>query len=334
MKLNEISGEKFNELAFAEPNTSIYQSTYYANYMAKHDYKSIFVEATDDNDVCTSLAMILLKKKSILSRKNNAYCPFGYLTNYYDSEDFQEFHNNLLKYLKKHYHVSSLIIEPFIETRASEEDNHLKYFIENIGYSKIEDLCIYRTNLKKYKKLDVNKNLFFIFNSTDDKNFIKTFINSDQQDLLDQYNAFEKHGIVYQLALDSFRTKTSIKNNIKENISFIETHKGDYKYLKASQQKKEENEHLNAMLGMINKYENAYGVNPILGASFIVNYADNHQHVFTINKDGNNMFYIVEALMNNIVNTLKKEGVDTLFSLKQIMNSDKVDLLGKFFIEL
>ena len=291
MKLSEISGERFNELAFAEPNTSIYQSTYFANYMAKQDYKSIFIEASNDHDVCTSLAMILLKKKSLLSRKNTAYCPYGYLTNYYDSEDFQEFHKTLLKYLKRHYHVSSLVIEPFIETTGSEQDNHLKYFIENIGYNKINDIHIYKTNIKKYKKLDINKNLFYIFKNTNDDNFIQNFLNNDQTDYLDLYEAFKKYGSIYQLALDSFRTKTSIKNNIDENNSFINNHKDDYKYMKTIEQKNQENDHLNNMLNMINKYENIYGINPILGASFVINYADNYQQIFTVNKDENNLFY-------------------------------------------
>ena len=334
MKISEISGERFNELAFAEPNTSIYQSTYFANYMAKQDYKSIFIEASNSNDICTSLAMILLKKKSFLSRKNTAYCPYGYLTNYYDSKDFQEFHKALLKYLKKHYHVSSIIIEPFIEVKGSEEDNHLKYFIENTGYNKINDLHIYRTNIKKYKKLDINKNLFFIFGINKERNFIQTFTNNDQMDYLDLYEAFNTYGDVYQVALDSFRTKTSIKNNIEENNSFITTHTDDYKYAKTIEQKSKENDYLNAMLTMINKYENAYGVNPVLGASFVIDYADNHQHIFTINKDENNLFYIEEALMNNIVSTLKKQGVNSLLSLNEIRESEKVDLLGQYMIEL
>ena len=334
MKISEISGEKFNELAFAEPNTSIYQSTYFANYMAKQDYRSIFVQASNDSDICTSLAMILLKKKSLLSRKTNAYCPYGFLTNYYDSEDFLEFHKDLLKYLKKHHRVSTLTIEPFIEIHGDEKDNHLRYFIENVGYNKTNDLSLFKIDINQYKKLEINKNLFFKFSRSDSKDFIETFISDDKQDYLDKYHAFEKYGRIYQLALDSFRTKTSIKNNIEENTSFINQHKEDYKYQKTIENKNQENNYLNAMLAMINKYENLYGVNPVLGISFIVNYADNYEQIFTINKDDNNLFHIDEALLNNIISDLKKEKVNTLFSFEEMKNSEKMNLLGQFSIDV
>ena len=143
MKLAKINAETFNQLAFAEPNSSIYQSTYFANYMSRQNYRPVFLQAINDSRTCIGLAMFLIKKKSLLSRKNVAYCPSGYLMNYYDKEELITFNELVSKYLKDKENVDTVIIEPNLVLNNDENRDYLRYALENIGYRKEKDIDYY-----------------------------------------------------------------------------------------------------------------------------------------------------------------------------------------------
>ena len=100
MKLHEIDAAKFNNLLTAEPDTNIFQSSYWADYEVDNGYKALFVEAYDEVGSCDGLGMFLLKKMSLLSNRLSAYAPHGYLINYYDDRKVEEFNDLLIPFLR------------------------------------------------------------------------------------------------------------------------------------------------------------------------------------------------------------------------------------------
>ncbi|MBQ2584686.1 MAG: peptidoglycan bridge formation glycyltransferase FemA/FemB family protein, partial [Erysipelotrichaceae bacterium] len=101
MKLYETDANNFNDFSSAEPDASIFQTSYWSDYMVSKGYKASFIEASNEHDTCLALSSLLLKKESFLSSKYTALAPHGFLINYYDEELFKTFHGLMADYLKQ-----------------------------------------------------------------------------------------------------------------------------------------------------------------------------------------------------------------------------------------
>lgn len=327
MNLIAISAEDFNLQAYTEPNASIYQSTYYADYMIRNDYRPLFLSYNNDLNVSSALAMLLLKKKSLFFSKYVAYAPKGYLVNYFDTDMLKEFSHDLAIYLK-HEKVDSLVIEPDLPLRNNE---YLIYSLENLGYQKTKNLYVYELNVPKYKAIRINRNIILDIQTVNEVEIAETYKAKEEAEL---YDALKKYVVTYEARLDSYRTKLSFKNSIEDHEDYILAHQGDYKYREKLDERKAALDNDKYLLKCIDEYEKAYGVNPVLGICCMVDYANRHSHLFTLLKDRNDPLGIDKLLLNHIVDEQKRKEVDIIYSQTELPESEKVELLGEFTLNI
>ena len=327
MKLATISAEDFNLQAYTEPNASIYQSTHYADYMIQKDYKPLFLSYSNDLNVSTALAMLLIKKKSLFFSKYSAYAPKGYLINYFDTDILKQFNYDLAIYLK-HEKVDTLIIEPDLPLKNNE---YLIYSLENLGYQKTRDLYIYELDVQKYKAIRINRNIILDIQTVNETEIAETYKAKEEAEL---YDALQKYVVTYEARLDSYRTKLSFKNSIEDHEDYILAHQADYKYREKVNERRAALDNDKYLLKCIDEYEKAYGVNPALGICCMVDYAGRYSHLFTLLKDNNNPLGIDKLLLNHIVNEQKRKEVDIIYSQTELPNSEKVELLGEFTLNI
>jgi lipid II:glycine glycyltransferase (peptidoglycan interpeptide bridge formation enzyme) len=327
MKLTAISAEDFNLQAYTEPNASIYQSTYYADYMIKNDYKPLFLSYNNDLNVSTALAMLLVKKKSLFFSKYSAYAPKGYLINYFDTDILKQFSNDLAVYLKNEK-IDTLVIEPDLTLKDHE---YLIYSLENLGYQKTKSLYTYEVNVQAYKSIRVNRNIILDVKTINEPEIAETYKAKEEAEL---YDAFQKYVVTYEASLDSYRTKLSFRNSIEDHEDFILSHQGDYKFREKIEERKAALDNDKYLLKCIDGYEKAYGVNPVLGICCMVEYSDRVSHLFTLLKDRENPLEIDKLLLNHIVNEQKRKEVDIIYSQTELPNSEKVELLGEFTLNI
>ncbi|MBR4462405.1 MAG: peptidoglycan bridge formation glycyltransferase FemA/FemB family protein [Erysipelotrichaceae bacterium] len=327
MKLATISAEEFNLQAYTEPNASIYQSTYYADYMIKNDYRPLFLSYNNDLNVSTALAMLLIKKKSLFFSKYSAYAPKGYLINYYDTEMLKQFNYDLAIFLK-HEKVDTLIIEPDLPLKDHE---YLIFSLENLGYQKTKSLYSYELNVQTYKPIRINRNIILDIKTITEPEIAETYKAKEEAEL---YHAFEKYVVTYEASLDSYRTKLSFKNSIEDHEDYILSHQGDYKFREKIEERKAALDNDKYLLKCIDEYEKAYGVNPALGICCMLDYSGRHSHLFTLLKDSNDPLGIDKLLLNYIVNEQKRKEVDIIYSQTELPNSERVELLGEFTLNI
>lgn len=327
MKLTAISAEDFNLQAYTEPNATIYQSTYYADYMIKNDYKPLFLSYNNDLNVSAALAMLLVKKKSLFFSKYSAYAPNGYLINYFDTEMLKQFNYDLAIYLK-HEKVDTLIIEPYLPLKGNE---YLIYSLENLGYQKTGNRFIYEVDLQKYKPIRINRNIILDIKTISDPEIAETYKAKEEAEL---YNALQKYVVTYEASLDSYRTKLSFKNSIEDHEDYILAHQGDYKFKEKLDERKAALDNDKRLLKCIDEYEKAYGVNPVLGICCMLDYAGRYSHLFTLRKDSSDPLEIDKLLLNYIVNEQKRKEVDIIYSQTELPGSEIVELLGEFTLNL
>lgn len=327
MKLAAITAQDFNLQAYTEPNASIYQSTYYSDYMIRNDYRPLFLSYNNDLDVSSALAMLLVKKKSLFFSKFSAYAPKGYLVNYFDTGMLKAFNHDLAVYLK-HEKVDTLIIEPNLPLQ---ENEYLIYSLENLGYQKTGNLYEYQLSVPKYQDIKINRNIIVDIQTISDPKIEETYKAKEDAEL---YDAFKKYVITYEAALDSYRTKLSFKNSIEEHEDYILAHQGDYKFKEKVENRKAQLDNDKYLLKCIEEYEKTYGVNPVLGICCMIDYADRHSHLFTLLKDSNDPLGIDKLLLNHIVDEQKRKEVDIIYSQTELPNSEKVELLGEFTLNI
>lgn len=335
MKIATISAELFNQLALAEPHSTIFQSTYYANYMLENGYHPLFLQALNEHDTCIGLTMLLLKKKSFISRKNIALCPNGYLVNFYDKEELIDFDTQLRQYLKQNENVDTLIIEPNIFLDDNASSLYLKHAFENIGYRKLEDIDYYEIETRKHKRIETNKNVSFDFVLVDnDSSIMEKYVDSENE-YLKLFDTLKKHGRLFEIRLDSFRTKSSLRKNIDENNEYIRLYKDDLKFAKSVKEKTDENSFMNTLLAAIARYEKNLGDNPGLALCFVTDFSDQHLLQFVISRDQkDDLFEIDVVIINNLIERFKIEGIDRLGSFHQIPGGIKKQMLGRYSVNL
>ena len=145
MRLKQISNEEFNSYSQVEPTSSIFQTTMYGEKMADKNKRILCLAAFDDHNIVVGLAMFLIRKEGFLSLKQSAYCPCGYLVNYYDFDTLSEF-DRLVKEFLKNEKVSTIIIDPQIRDSFMIEDN-----LNRLSYSKKAVSNRYEISLKNFK---------------------------------------------------------------------------------------------------------------------------------------------------------------------------------------
>lgn len=330
MKITEITAEAFDDLAYPEPQASIYQSSCWSDYLVNKKNTPLFIKYTDDNDLCMALAMFILKKDGLLSNKTIAYCPSGYLINFYDDEMLRNFENELSLFLSR-YHVNKIIIEPRIVYDSSKLANDaLITMLNSFGYTKTRDISSYCLNLKKYKNYKARVGIILKGKNVDDDYslFADLINNKNDEEYFNIYNSVKKYASLYIIHLDSIKTKRNLLAEIDDCTKFINDNREDYKYIEDIRNKLSQIDEAKSMLNYIDSLEKTYGSDPVLAGACIVNYSGSDHLMFIINRD--KMFNADKIIFNTIVENEKEKSITTIDSFTPFSTSEKLELLGEF----
>ena len=330
MKLHEIDAEKFNNLLLAEPDANIYQSSFNADYEVNRGNKALFVEGFDEIGSCEALGMFVLKKGPFLSNKYTAYAPHGYLVNFYDDERFEDFHVQLLPFLRNRG-VNKLIIEPHVENDA---EMVLEKLAE-LSYKKSGDRKTYEIDIDDFSPLKTPVNIISRVSLAEDISAAYDLLDRKEKEALNnRYSFYKDNTMVYIARLDSFKTQRALKESINDAQAFVSDHLEDYKYQDKIKEREEEMSLLKRKLASLLKFEKQYGENPLLAAQAICFYGSNAETLFYVNSDQDNNFELEAALLNEIAEQCIANGIHTLACTPQSAFAKEVHLVGEYTCEL
>ena len=326
MKLHETDAIHFNDYASAEPDSTIYQTSFWSDYMDARGYSPVFIEACDDSDTCIGLSSLLLKKESFVSSKLAAYAPFGFLINYYDESQFREFEDMLEGYLRQKK-VSKLIIEPQVD----DGDRLVEKMLEDLGYVKEEDLSIYEENVKDHVDALNDLNIVLKIRCTDDISVLESLASGkEDKEKLKIFDCLSKHAKLYVAQLDSFKSLRAIENSLADNEAFISKHRNDYKYVEAIADRENENKRLKKLFNTIKRQNE----DPDIAAICVSDYSDKCSIIFSMSRDKEDLFHTEKAIIDQICADCKNRGIIRIDSKSEFTYSKERKLLGRFSLKI
>lgn len=328
MGLTEISVEKFNNLAYAEPDGSVFQNSCWADHEVKNGYRPVFFEYLNEYGTTMALAMFLLKKNSVFKRFT-AFCPNGYLINWYDDDLLRAFNEELVEHLKK-YRVNRIVIEPHVAVEKA--GKHVSEVLESIGYQKSREIFTYEIDVANYERNLSDSNIILKVKKTDGdiSEFREFFKNNRNSEYLELYQSFKPYTAFYTVSLDSYKSKRAANDNIQECKIYIDEHKEDYKFEQKIAAKEQEIKRINQILAGIEKYEKSHGTDPLIFGMCITEYSDRISKVFSITLDPANFFNAEAELINKIVEDAHENGCIIVDGSQEFSNAKKTELIGEY----
>lgn len=328
MKLVEIEPNKFNDLALAEPGESFYQTLNWGDFYSRLGYHPIYVGYKDDSDVYYALALILIKDKESLFSHKTALCPYGFLTNYYDTDLLKNFTKDLKKFLSKKG-VGELTINPNVPYVTSRGNNDL--LIKNItklGYKKTKNNILYSNKIEKIEKAklleDVYLNSYVVDNAEQASKLFKA--NPNYENL---YNAMGKLVKFIVCEIDTKKSIDELTNKLKDARIYIENHKEEINNPDLDDNKAMISEK-KPILDLLNKYINDNPNNSLLAVTCLVEFNNKVTVLFTDNKKEYQVLNAIGLLNQTTLETIKKLGYDCFDSYTETSDSQKIDLIGEF----
>ncbi len=326
MKLHETDVNHFNEYAYAEPDSTIYQTSFWSDYMVTKGCSPVFIEACDDNDTCIGLSSLLLKKESFVSGKLTAYAPFGFLINYYDEALFTEFEDMLEGYLRQKK-VSKLIIEPQVD----DSENLVRKMLENLGYVRENDLSIYEENVEDHVDGLNDLNIILKIRCTDDISVLESLASGkEDREKLKIFDCLKKHAKCYVAQLDSFKSLRAIENSLADNEAFISEHRNDYKFVEAIADRENENKRLKKLFNVIKRQNE----DPDVTAICVSDFSDKCSIIFSMSRDKEDLFHTEKAIIDQICADCKNRGIIRIDSKSEFTYSREKKLLGRFSLKI
>ena len=326
MELREIDVKRFNNLASAEPDSSIYQTSWWSDYLVDKGAQAMFIEADDNAGSCVALTMLILKKESFISGKYTAYAPFGYLINYFDEPLLSEFHELLIKYLKDHK-ISKIEIEP----QVNENNSLVLKALSRNGYVKSDDLCRYELDIDKYVITSNDLNIIIKMRSCDDTDIINILSSGKEaKEYLDVFAHIKDHATIYAARIDSEKTKRTIKESVREIRESIDEHADDYKFAEKNAEKELEIRQLRKKYTALEKFEKSQGENPYVAAICISDFSDKCTIMFKLNIDDDEMFNVEKIIIDQLCQDYKVRGVKRIDSRSSFYGSKVNPLIGRF----
>ena len=330
MKVVEITAEVFNDLAYPEPLANIYQSSCWSDYLVSKKNSPLFVKYTDENDLCMALAMFILRKDGRLTSKVTAYCPGGYLINYYDEDLLSEFEKDLTIFLGK-YNVNKIIIEPRLVYENSKLANDkLMQTLNHIGYTKTRDIKQYSLPTKRYKIAKTRTGIVLkTKNINNDYSMLANMINNkDDEEYFNIHNCLKPYASLYVCYLDSVKTKRNLEEEINKCTRFINKNRDDYKYIEDIRNKLDQIEEVKDILKYISTLETSYGKDPVLTGVCMIDYSDSAEMAFLIDRD--KMLNSQNVIFNTIVEDEKANAVFSIESFQPFSYALEQTLLGEY----
>jgi len=331
MKLSEISIEKFNNLAYAEPDATIYQTSHWSDYQIHNGYKPLFLEYAYDNGSAAALAMFLLKKNSLF--RYTAFCPRGFLINYYDNLIVRSFVKEIVEFMKN-LKVNRIVIEPYIPASASE--NYVHTTLKELGFVKTKDLYSYRIETETFESYKINEHIILKAKKAEkeDLSFLSLFPKKNAQNYHLIYEALKDYASIYTVSLDSFKSKRNSQEYIEECERFIINHKNDYKFEEENRQKQEEIARTENALEYMEKLEKKNGKDPLIGCMCVVEYGESFSIVFSASIDQRDILNAEEILINKIIEDAKENGSIIIEGSQFFTGSSQVEMMGEFTLDM
>ena len=329
MKLHEIDVKTFNDLVKAEPDSSIYQTSYYADHMVSKGYRAVFLEVVDDKDICQGLSALLLKKESFLSRSFTAYAPYGFLFNYYDEPSFRVFHEMLMGYLKQQK-VGKLIIEPQVD----EGNAMVLRMLNDLGYRKESDLSIYEEYVARHENEVSDQNVILKIRSEEDGKIFEKLNENKNNDEVKIFNDLKAHALAYIAQLDSVKSKRAIEESLSQLEDFISKHKDDYKFVEEVADKENEAAKLKKVYNSIVRYEKAGNEDPDVAAYCVSLFSDKCTIMFRMNSDKEDFFHCEKEIIDQICADCLNRGIIKVDSGEKFCYSYERKLLGRFALKI
>ena len=211
MDVRQISNEEFDSYSRIEPTSSIFQTTMYGERMADKNKRILCLAAFDEHDLIVGLAMFIIRKEGFLSVKQSAYCPCGYLVNYYDYETLAEFDRAVKEYLKKEK-VSTIVIDPQIRDSFLVEEN-----LNKLSYKKRAVSNRYEINIKYFKAPEDYPLVYKCREISADT------VENDKQShpYLEICKSFPAYSHVYEITLNVTGTLLQLRNTEYENTELF-----------------------------------------------------------------------------------------------------------------
>ncbi|MCR4634266.1 MAG: aminoacyltransferase [Erysipelotrichaceae bacterium] len=327
MKLHEIDAKTFNELSFAEPDTCIFQTSFYADYMVGKGYQASFLEYIDDAGICQGLCLLLKKKESFLSRKYSAYVPYGFLINYYDVDILRGFHELLIGYLRKE-NIAKLIIEPPLK----EKENTVLSLLQDLGYQKTEDLCRYEEPVASHVEGLHDTNIVLKIERIEDASAFAVLSSGkkEEADKLRLFDCLQDHGICYAAKLDLEKSRRAIKESIEELEKFINANKDDYKFLAQIKEKENEIDRLKGLGTAMRRFDE----DPYVYALCLSRFSDICTILFKISGQQGDIFDAERQIIDQICADCKNRGIISIGSSMEFPYAKKVPYLGRFILKI
>lgn len=171
--IKEIKVEEFNRLARTFPNVTFYQTSNWASLKSFTGWKPLYLGYYENNKLL-GIGLFLLRSMPIFD-SFLAYCPRGYLINYFDFEQLETFNKELISYLKNE-NVFELIIDPYLPLNQRDINGDVvpnsfdnTYIVEelkkigykhtgyNLNYENLQPRFLFRLPLKNKTYEEIEK---------------------------------------------------------------------------------------------------------------------------------------------------------------------------------
>ena len=326
MKLYETDANNFNDYSSAEPDASIFQTSYWSDYMVSKGYKASFIEASDEHDTCLALSSLLLKKESFLSSKYTALAPHGFLINYYDEELFKTFHGLMSDYLKQE-RVSKLFIEPQVD-----KDNRMaEQMLEKLGYRKESDITVYEVDTAAHVNDLSDPNVILKVRVVkDDSVFRKLASSKEEKEDLKIFEYLKDHAAVYIASIDTVKSIRAIGESMAQNDAFIKEHRSDYKFVEQVNEKDNENSRLKKLQAAIENYS----ADPDIAAYCVSDFSDKCTVLFKMNIDKEDLFKAEKIIVDQICADCLNRGIIKVDSEENFAYAVPRQLLGRYSLKI
>ncbi len=326
MKLVEINPIEFNRFAKAEPNSTFYQTTNWANFYSFQDYTPIYLGYCNDDSFYEALGLFLINNKSSFLNKE-VICPYGFLTNFHDENIVEGFTSAIKKYFSKKG-IRKIIINPNIQNTTTKTNNNLLINkLEKLGYKKTKDSFYYLIT-KNNKKTKVNNivclNTYVIKNEEEINR-----ISKNNPNYLRLYKTMGNtvHFIVCELDVEKSIAK--INKEIDLARSYIDAHKKEKKYAEKILSKKDDiSNRLNILL-MLNDYYKNINLFPVLALSCIVTHKKTITRLFSEETNDYKKLLNKDVILDMIYEYMDEKGYNELVSYSYVEGCQKINLIGE-----
>lgn len=159
LKIVLLTKEQFDNFSYSHPLHTFYQTSAYADLMAKYSYNINYYGFINDSNNLIGATMMLSQK--LIGNHKYAYCPRGFLINYDDKNLVMEVTSKFKKYLSKQKFVFLKIDPPVINNKRDKNGNIIQSaytndtiaFLQKIGYNYFGDNKFFGTLKPRWNAL-------------------------------------------------------------------------------------------------------------------------------------------------------------------------------------